>query len=319
MWVRSSLDERASKARVFWPGCHGVGDHICCFRMASTSDFREKLEAVLHSNIERSMVVSGGDINDAWDVRLSDGRRVFVKSNRNTPPRMFEAEAAGLDFLRQGLSNDSPLVVPEVIHVDHQFLVLEFVERDSSMDQSEALGVGLARLHAASADEFGALAPNFIGTIGQVNEPRDTWAEFYRERRLFVQLRLPGAQRLLPSGAKRRFELLCKNLEQLLGPEEPPARLHGDLWGGNSFFSKRGPAIFDPAAYAGHREVDLAMMRLFGGFSERTFEAYDATFPLEPGYRERVPIYQLYPLLVHVNLFGAGYVGVVEDALRLVT
>src|SRR5690606_36154514 len=144
---------------------------------------------------------------------LSDGRRVFVKSNRNTPPRMFEAEAAGLDFLREGLSSDSPLVVPEVIHVDHGFLVLEFLDRDPSADQSEGLGIGLARLHAASADEFGALASNFIGTLGQVNEPRDTWAEFYRDKRLLVQLRLPGAQRLLPSGAKRRFELLCKNLE----------------------------------------------------------------------------------------------------------
>ncbi len=287
--------------------------------MAGTAEFRERLEDALKSKVERSMAVSGGDINDAWDVRLSDGRRVFVKSNRNTPPRMFEAEAKGLDFLREGISRDSPLIVPEVIHVDHRFLVLEFLERDSSGDQSERLGVGLAHLHAASADRFGGSEPNFVGTLGQVNEPRETWAEFFRDKRLLVQLKLPGAQRLLSSGAKRRFEVLLENLESLVGEEEPPARLHGDLWGGNAFFSTRGPAIFDPAAYAGHREVDLAMMRLFGGFSETTFAAYESTFPLQPGHRDRVPLYQLYPLLVHVNLFGAGYVGVVEDALRMVT
>jgi fructosamine-3-kinase len=174
-------------------------------------------------------------------------------------------------------------------------------------------------LHAASVEQFGAPEANFIGTLGQVNEARERWVDFFRDKRLAVQLSLPGAQRLLPSGTKRRFELLFKNLDQLLGPDELPARVHGDLWGGNAFFSARGPAIFDPAAYAGHREVDLAMMRLFGGFSERTFSAYEETYPLAPGHEQRGPLYQLYPLLVHVNLFGSGYVGSVEDALRRVT
>lgn len=281
--------------------------------------WRARLEAVLGSDIERLSAVSGGDINDAWDVSLSDGRRVFVKSNLSAPPRMFEAEAAGLRFLREGRGADSPLVIPDVLHVDQDFLVLEFLERASGADGSEALGRGLALLHSASALEFGASNPNFIGTLGQVNEPRSRWVDFFREKRLGVQLSLPGARRHLSSGAKRRFELLFNNLEQLLGPSEPPARVHGDLWGGNAFFSTRGPAIFDPAAYAGHREVDLAMMRLFGGFSARTFSAYQEVYPLSPGHEERVPIYQLYPLLVHVNLFGAGYVASVEDALRRVT
>ena len=289
------------------------------FEEMADADFRAGLASALGSEIERFSRVSGGDINDAWDVRLSGGRRVFVKYNLHTPPKMFAAEAAGLTFLREGLRADSPLVIPDVLHVGHNFLVLEFLERRAGADESEALGRGLALLHAASADEFGAAAPNFIGTLAQVNESREHWADFFRDMRLEAQLSLPGAQRLLPSGAKRRFELLFKKLEQLLGPEEPPARVHGDLWGGNSFFSTRGPAIFDPAAYAGHREVDLAMMRLFGGFSERTFAAYEETYPLVPGHLERVPIYQLYPLLVHVNLFGAGYVGSVEDALRRVT
>jgi fructosamine-3-kinase len=287
--------------------------------MAGVTPWEPKLEAVLATDIESRSAVSGGDINDAWDVRLADGRRVFVKYNAHTPPRMFEAEAAGLKFLREGIHPETNLVVPEVIHVDECFLVLELLERDQSIDQSEELGVGLARLHAASVNEFGAPESNFIGTLGQVNEPRDRWEDFFRDKRLEIQLSLPGARRLLSAETKRRFELLYKNLGELLGPEEPPARLHGDLWGGNAFFTARGPAIFDPAAYAGHREVDLAMMRLFGGFSERTFEAYDEVYPLGPGSDERVKIYQLYPLLVHVNLFGGGYVGSVEDILRRVT
>lgn len=287
--------------------------------MEEGPEWRAQLESALGSGIRRSSGVAGGDINDAWDVTLSDGRRVFVKSNRNTPPKMFEAEAAGLKFLREGCPEDSPLVIPEVIHVGRHFLVLEFLERASGRDESEALGRGLALLHRATAAEFGSPEPNFIGTLGQVNEPRKRWVDFFREKRLGVQLSLPGAQRHLPSGIKRRFELLFNKLEQLLGPEEPPARVHGDLWGGNAFFSARGPAIFDPAAYAGHREVDLAMMRLFGGFNARTFAAYEAVYPLAPGHEERVSIYQLYPLLVHLNLFGAGYIGSIEDALRRVT
>lgn len=287
--------------------------------MAQGADFRMRLAAVLGSGIERLSAVSGGDINDAWDAKLSDGRRVFVKSNLHCPAKMFEAEAAGLRFLREGITAESPLVVPEVIHVAHDFLVLEFLKRAAGVDGSEALGRGLALLHAQSVPEFGGPEANFIGTLEQVNERRERWADFFRDQRLGVQLSLPGAQRLLSSGAKRRFELLFQNLEELLGPAEPPARLHGDLWGGNAFFSTRGPAIFDPAAYAGHREVDLSMMRLFGGFSARTFAAYEEAYPLAPGHEQRVPIYQLYPLLVHVNLFGAGYVGSVEDALRRVT
>lgn len=287
--------------------------------MAEGDDFRTRLASVLGSGIERLSAVSGGDINDAWDAVLSDGRQVFVKSNLHCPPKMFEAEAAGLRFLREGITAESPLVVPEVIHVEHDFLVLEFLKRGAGVDGSEALGRGLALLHAQSAPEFGGPEGNFIGTLRQVNEPRERWADFFRDQRLGVQLSLPGAKRLLSSGAKRRFELLFQNLEELLGPTEPPARLHGDLWGGNAFFSTRGPAIFDPAAYAGHREVDLSMMRLFGGFSGRAFAAYEEAYPLAPGHEQRVPIYQLYPLLVHVNLFGAGYVGSVEDALRRVT
>lgn len=287
--------------------------------MAGGADFLPKLEAIFGCGVARISGVSGGDINDARVVQLDDGRRVFVKSNQNAPPKMFEAEANGLNFLREGVSAGSGLIVPDVLHVDPQFLVLEYLERTPVKNCDEALGRGLALLHTSTAEKFGASEPNFIGTLGQINDYRRHWVDFYRDKRLLVQLKLPGAARLLPLGIKRRFEILLENLEQLLGVEEAPARVHGDLWGGNWFQTLSGPAIFDPAAYAGHREVDLAMMRLFGGFSARTFAAYEEVYPLSPGAEERVPIYQLYPLLVHVNLFGAGYIGSVEDVLRRVT
>lgn len=277
-----------------------------------------RLESAVGSGAIGSRSISGGDINEAYRIDLADGRRIFVKTNSHAPPRMFEAEARGLSFLREGLRSDSPLVVPEVLAVDERFLALEYLERSNEEDAA-GLGRGLAEMHSRSAEMFGAELPNFIGTLHQVNDPRPKWVDFYREQRLGSQLGLPGARRLIDAEARRRFELLFDRMDELLQPEEPPARLHGDLWGGNCFHSTGGPAIFDPAAYGGHREVDLAMMKLFGGFSERTFAAYHEVYPLAPGFRDRLKIYQLYPLLVHVNLFGAGYVGSVVDTLRQVT
>lgn len=286
--------------------------------MSLTVTWPQRLETALGSSIRGKRPLAGGDINEAYEVELDSGERVFVKTNPHTPPRMFEAEARGLEFLRRGLASDSSLVVPQVRHQGGDFLVLELLDR-SSEDQSDDLGRGLAELHLSSAEMFGAPEPNFIGTLGQINEPLPKWVDFFRERRLNVQLELPGARRLIDAECRRRFEILFNRLEELLVPEEQPARLHGDLWGGNWFASTKGPAIFDPAAYGGHREVDWAMMKLFGGFSERTFAAYNEVYPLSPGYQERLFVYQLYPLLVHVNLFGSSYVGSVQDTIRRVT
>jgi fructosamine-3-kinase len=280
--------------------------------------WKDELEAALGSAVTSQRSLAGGDINEAYEVQLRDGRSLFVKTNEHTPPRMFEAEAAGLAFLREGLGVENPLVVPEVVHVAEKFLVLEML-RPAAIDQSEELGRGLAALHRAPLKGFGLASSNFIGSLGQNNDPRIKWVDFFRELRLEEQLGMPGARRLIDRETRRRFDVLFERLPELLGPEEPPARLHGDLWGGNSFFSDRGPAIFDPAVYGGHREVDLAMMRLFSGFSARTFAAYQEAYPLSPDFEGRLAIYQLYPLLVHVNLFGAGYVGAVRDLLRQVT
>jgi fructosamine-3-kinase len=183
----------------------------------------------------------------------------------------------------------------------------------------EALGQGLAALHRFGAPTFGQGHDNFIGRLPQSNTPHDAWPAFYREERLLPQIRMASDRGLLGAGLVKRLDQLLARLEALVGPPEPPARLHGDLWGGNLHVDDRGaPCLIDPAAFAGHREIDLAMMQLFGGFSSRVFDAYEEAHPLADGASDRVPLYQLYFLLAHVNLFGGGYVASVERAVSAV-
>ena len=175
----------------------------------------------------------------------------------------------------------------------------------------------MAALHRAGAPCFGLDHNNFIGSLAQTNTVADTWSSFFRERRVLPQLRMAVDSGRITQGLERDFETVLARLEALVGAPEPPARLHGDLWGGNLHTAENGePALIDPAVYGGHREVDLAMMRLFGGFGPRVFDAYAEAFPLAEGHQERVSLYQIYPLLVHVNLFGGGYVASVSQAVR---
>ena len=174
----------------------------------------------------------------------------------------------------------------------------------------------MAALHRHGAPAFGLDHDNYIGRLPQTNTFAVTWAEFYRVRRLGPQLRAAADAGLAPARVRSSFERLFAQIESLCGPPEPPARLHGDLWGGNLIADERGgPCLIDPAVYGGHREIDLAMMKLFGGFAPHVFAAYKEAFPLADGYRERVALYQLYPLMVHVNLFGGGYGSSVERIL----
>jgi len=269
--------------------------------------------AALGSEVAELTPLAGGDINDAYRARLADGRRVFVKTRRDAPEAMFPREAEGL----AGPAEAGALRVPEVLAVGPRFLALELIESGPrAPDHYERLGRGLAALHRHGASAFGGEHDNFIGNLPQDNRTEPTWARFYGRRRLEPQLRMAVDGGRASAAMRRGLERLLPRLEALVGPEEPPARLHGDLWGGNRHVGERGePVLIDPAVYGGHREVDLAMMRLFGGFSERVFAAYEEAWPLAPGARERVPLYQLYPLLVHVNLFGGGYVASVERAL----
>jgi fructosamine-3-kinase len=268
--------------------------------------------------VKNLVPLDGGDINEAFACEMADGNTVFVKTNRDAPRAMFWAEARGLAWLGEA----GALRVPAVLAVGQSpdgpsFLVLEHIRQGSRRrDFDENLGRGLAALHRFGAPGFGLDHDNFIGRLPQRNVPDKTWAEFYRRRRLEPQLQRAVERGLMSAAVQRGLERLLATLEDLVGPAEPPARLHGDLWCGNVLVDQTGgPCLIDPAVHGGHREMDLAMMHLFGGFSPRVFDAYAEAYPLSPGHGERIPLYQLYPLLVHVNLFGRSYLASVQEAL----
>lgn len=280
---------------------------------------RAALTQTLGSEIKRVVGVTGGDINDAFEVELKDARHLFVKTHPNSPRGMFTTEARGLRWLSQA----DVIRLPKVVHVAESndgtpaFLVLEWLAPARRVrDFDEQLGRSLAHLHRMTAPSFGLDHDNFIGRLAQDNTPAPSWVEFYWSRRLQPQVKAAKDRGLLDSSTVRAFDRLHTVLAERVGPDEPPSRLHGDLWGGNLHVDEKGaPCLIDPAAYGGHREVDLAMMRLFGGFGERVFAAYEEAAPLARGAEERVALYQLYPLLVHVNLFGRSYVSRVSEAL----
>ena len=276
-------------------------------------ELEQEVARAMGSAVRSSHAVSGGDINSAHEITLADGRVVFVKSNVVADPTMFAAEARGLAWLAQA----RVLRVPQVLAVGKTFLVLERISPARRRpDFDERLGRNLAALHRFGAVGFGLDHDNFIGRLPQSNTPTSGWPEFYRSRRLEPQLALARDAGLCSSAMARGFDRLFTALDERVGPAELPARLHGDLWGGNMIVDETGAGcLIDPAAYGGHREVDLAMMHLFGGFGPRVFAAYEEAWPLHPGHQERVPLYQLYFLMVHVNLFGGPYVAQAQRAL----
>jgi len=272
----------------------------------------QELEVALQAEVQESKPLAGGDICRAFRVTLTDGRTLFVKVKPGGPSEMFPTEAKGLDWLREA----GPLRIPEVVHSTASFLALEFLPsgpRRSTFD--EELGRGLARLHRSSVARPGLDHDNFIGPLPQPNEPCPTWAEFYARKRLEPRVKEAVDSGSAPSSWRSRFEELYEKLPQLI-PDEPLSPLHGDLWGGNLHTGPEGePCLIDPAVYGGHREVDLAMMKLFGGFSPTVFRVYDQEYPRVAGHEDRVDLYQLYPLLVHTVLFGGGYAQSVESVL----
>jgi fructosamine-3-kinase len=264
-----------------------------------------ELEAALAARVATAEPIAGGDINEAFRVKLGDGRVVFVKAHPAPPAGMFAAEAAGLDWLRTGA-----LPLPRVLAVGARWLALEWLALDGSPRSAgpafeAALGAGLAELHLRGAPSFGLDRDNFLATLPQRNAPADDWPTFYVERRLRPLVELGAARGRLPAlGGK--LDQLAARVDRF-GPPEPPARLHGDLWWGNVGAVAGQPVLIDPAVYGGHREIDLAMLALFGGLPGALIAAYDERWPLAAGWRERIALHQLYPLAAHAVLFGGGY------------
>ena len=254
--------------------------------------------------------VRGGDIAQAWRLDRRDGTRCFVKHLADAPEGFFGAEAKGLAFLAEPRA----IGVPEVLaHSDGPgagFIALEWIEPGSpSATTDERLGRELAEMHQHHPTQFGGDgSPAFLGSVPIDGSPADTWAELWAEHRLRPLARHAVDARRLDPELARRVEAVADHIDQLAGLPEPPARVHGDLWAGNLLVDTDGrPWLIDPSAHGGHRETDLAMMRLFGGFSDRCFGAYAEVAPLAEGWQQRVPLHQLVPLLVHVILFGGGY------------
>lgn len=271
--------------------------------------------------IEQAEPVFGGDINEAAKLALSDGSSLFLKYNGDPLPRLFEVEERGLALLREA----GPLRVPAVHALGKAaeghpaYILMEWIETDGSRDGTVMgdLGRGLARLHQCSSENYGLDHDNYIGSLPQYNAPMDSWVAFYREQRLGVQRRLAQENGRLPGRRARLLDALMERLDRFIPEEEvKPSLLHGDLWGGNVLISVGEAVVIDPAVYFGHREVELAFTELFGGFSRAFYEAYDEMWPLPSEHRERVPLYQLYPLLVHLNLFGEAYGSRVDGVLR---
>lgn len=296
----------------------------------------------LGTRVVGSTRLGGGDVAESYRVELADGRSVFAKTHRDPPPGCFTTEARSLAWLRAAVgdgtdgtggadgadSTDGAVGVPEVLAVSDgderdpdrepmPLLVLEWIPEGHRGATTEAdLGRSLAALHRAGAPCFGREDRRTTGSRRLPNDPCDTWVEFFAARRLLPLARLGRDTGSLPAELVGGIERVAGRLALLGGPPEPPARLHGDLWAGNRLVDTAGRSwLIDPAAHGGHREFDLAMMRLFGGFGPDCFSAYDEVFPLADGWRDRVPLHQLAPLAVHAIKFGGGYVDATGRAL----
>jgi fructosamine-3-kinase len=273
---------------------------------------REALTAALGDEVVALDPIPGGDLNAAYRATLAGGARVFVKTSPDAAPGAYASEAAGLAWLGAA---DGGLPVPEVLAVDERWLALAWVD-GGGRPNAAALGRELAAVHRAGAQQAGTLPPGgpgryVLGPLTLPNTPRDDWPAFYAESRLLPLAQMAVDRGALDGGGVRAVEAVAAKIDELAGPTEPIARLHGDLWSGNVHAGADGrPWLIDPAAYGGHREIDLAMLSLFGGWAGAGTgfgDAYDEAWPRAEGHADRVALYQLLPLLVHAVLFGGGY------------
>ncbi|WP_337865265.1 fructosamine kinase family protein [Ignavibacterium sp.] len=271
---------------------------------------KNRIEKELYCKIISSKSVGGGCINDAETIFTNDNRRFFLKKNFSAPDDMFFKEANGLEELKKA----NTIRVPEVILVDKNFILLEQISSGKkSKSFEEDFGRAFARLHKFSAEHFGFYEDNYIGSTPQKNIPsedeKNDWIKFYFDQRILFQYKLLESNGYADSAIKKRIALLENKIEEILdGNENIPSLLHGDLWSGNYLIDENGNAcLIDPAVYYGNREADLAMTKLFGGFSSTFYNSYRETFPLADGYEYRENIYKLYHVMNHLNLFGGGY------------
>jgi protein-ribulosamine 3-kinase len=260
--------------------------------------------------------IGGGSINDAYQLQSAQ-QSYFIKLNQPHLSAMFKAEAIGLEEMRALNCIRIPEVICHGQTSKYSYIVLEYIQLGSLSGQvNQRLGTQLAQLHRHSQPYYGWQINNTIGSTPQHNKREHDWLSFWQQHRLGQQLKF-ASKNGFGSRLQDKGELLLENLHLFFEAYTPvPALLHGDLWGGNAGTDPQGnPVIFDPACYYGDRETDIAMTELFGGFGANFFAAYQAEYPLDPGYKTRKTLYNLYHILNHINLFGSGYVGQAEGML----
>ena len=276
-----------------------------------------RLEVFLDERIVKTQSISGGDISKTYKIETPN-KSFFLKLNTNVNTTcMFQAEANGLELIRNTNTIKTPKVIALGTFENTSFLLLEYIESKSASTQDfETLGNQLAKLHQCTSSTFGLNHNNFIGSLAQSNKPHDSWLDFYIHERLLPQLKMANQKRLL-SDSECPSPQDIKKVLQPLSEGVNPALLHGDLWSGNYLISIDGtPYLIDPAAYYGHHEVDIAMSQLFGGFDNAFYNSYFSTIPQDKNTATRIELYQLYYLLVHLNLFGSSYHQSVISILR---
>jgi len=268
--------------------------------------------------------VGGGDFAQSWCAEIASseqgaavevGDKVFVKTHDNPPAQHFSTEGRGLRWLKEA----GAVAIPTVLGVsdDPPYLALEWIDEGArNVDSESALGASLATLHRFPCACFGREDKRTTGSLGLPNEPRDTWAEFYSTQRLLPLARIASDRQALSESMIHRIKSLAARLEEFTELDVQPSRLHGDLWAGNRLVDCHGVNwLIDPACHGGHREFDLAMMQLFGGYGQRCFDVYNEQFALVDGWQNRVQLHQLAPLIVHAIKFGRSYVAPTDEAL----
>ncbi|MEX0594323.1 MAG: fructosamine kinase family protein [Balneolaceae bacterium] len=278
----------------------------------------QRLERESGFRIENATPIHGGDIHQALRLDTSEGP-LFLKWSQHSHPSIFEREASGLQRLHEA---DHTAKIPNIrawANPDETragYLLLDFLENVPFHETGmEALGRAIAQLHENSCERFGLPEDNYIGTLVQSNRESDSWIRFFIEERVEPQLKHALDTGRLQSADRTAWDKLALKLDRLF-PALPPSLLHGDLWSGNVLCCREGtPALIDPAVYYGNSEMEIAFTKLFGGFSDTFYQCYFSIRPKEPGFQERIPIYQLYPLLVHTNLFGGHYAQRVQQIL----
>ena len=278
--------------------------------MISEEKIKTRVEEKLGGKIKSMTSISGGCISDAYKLVTNENSTFFLKYNSGSSNDMFIKEANGL----KELAKSNAIRIPDVLDVAKDYILLEFISSGNKKKNFfEDFGRRCAEMHKYTSDQFGFFEDNYIGSNPQSNIPgtkeKTNWADFYFNKRILYQLQLAEKLGNSTSELRKRISKLEEKIDEIIGgSNEKPSLLHGDLWGGNYMVDENGDAVLiDPAVYYGHREADLGMTKLFGGFSSEFYNAYNETFPLDDGYEYRENIYKLYHVLNHLNLFGGGY------------